>query len=358
MKNLQTNSTIATDVSGHQLDIFSDYEEAPKEVATHLTEMPKIVPTIRTNCVPDATLKHQNMTLVQYIYDNLRVMNAENGWSEYHYIDQQKKLKKFCEFQNYGLRLISEITPRDIQSYLMFLEDKGDIRRGKGLAPNSINRHCACISGLFKYAHTNGDIDVFPTFKWRRVEEGRIRTFSSEEIQNLLDFFQNDEHYGKKYPWIRDMMIVGLYTGMRLGEIKMIGSIVTLESDDEGDFLRIPAGKDKARSKKDRFISIDRPELLDAIKKLGNVSSYYSHYAFTSAWKKAKRKFAPDEKHFCSHILRHTCASYLANEQKANMEVIADYLGHRALATTRKYIHVSRKAKSEAQKSMDYGVAI
>ena len=47
------------------------------------------------------------------------------------------------------------------------------------------------------------------------------------------------------------MMIVGLYTRMKLGEIKMIGSIVTSESDDEGDFLLISAGKNKPRSKKE-----------------------------------------------------------------------------------------------------------
>ena len=40
------------------------------------------------------------------------------------------------------------------------------------------------------------------------------------------------------------------------------------------------------------------------------------------------------------------------------MEVIAEYLGNRALATTRKYIHVSGRAESNAQNSMDYGVAI
>ena len=150
------------------------------------------------------------------------------------------------------------------------------------------------------------------------------------------------------------MMIVGLYTGMRRGELIQIGSKATLEKDDEGYYLHVPTTKNG----EPRDIPVDRPELLEAIKRLGNVSSYFSAYLFTSAWKKAKRTIAPNDPSFCSHVLRHTAASHMANVQKLNLLVIADYLGHKALQTTRKYVHVSRKAKREAVKSMDYGVAI
>ena len=62
---------------------------------------------------------------------------------------------------------------------------------------------------------------------------------------------------------------------------------------------------------------------------------------FHSAWRKARKAIAPGDYSFCFHVTRHTAASNMANKQKTNLLVIADYLGHRALKTTRKYVHAS-----------------
>ena len=57
-------------------------------------------------------------------------------------------------------------------------------------------------------------------------------------------------------------------------------------------------------------------------------------------------------------MLRHTAASYMANTLKMNTMIIAQYLGHRSLTTTQKYVHADLNEISSAQNQMNYGVAI
>ena len=47
----------------------------------------------------------------------------------------------------------------------------------------------AAISNLFKHALIQDDIPKMPKIYFKNEGEGRIRTFSDEEIQKLLDFF-------------------------------------------------------------------------------------------------------------------------------------------------------------------------
>ena len=153
------------------------------------------------------------------------------------------------------------------------------------------------------------------------------------------------------------MTIVGMYTCMRRNEIRLIGSKVFIEKDNEGEYLLLSAGMTKNGDK--RKIPVDgQPDLKEAIERLGNVSKKYTHHKFHLAWRKARKMIAPGDLNFCGHALRHTAASNMANKQKTNLLVIADYLGHRALETTRKYVHASLEAKRDAMSGMKYGVQV
>jgi len=66
-------------------------------------------------------------------------------------------------------------------------------------------------------------------------------------------------------------------------------------------------------------------------------------YHFEEAWRTA-RKAARLAK-FRFHDLRHTCASYLAQNGAGVLE-IADVLGHRQLSMTRRYAHLTIDSKA------------
>ena len=71
----------------------------------------------------------------------------------------------------------------------------------------------------------------------------------------------------------------------------------------------------------------------------------------------AKKIIAPNDPHFTFHVTRHTCASELANEDNQNLKLIAEYLGHRSLNTTTKYVHASHGAKKKLLQKRMRGAA-
>lgn len=298
----------------------------------------------------------ENRQLYQYIRDNLKTIAFEKDWTDGHLEDSCTKLMRFCDYDGNGQLDIQSIAAKHITKFVMHLIEEGNYRLKRGLSPKTANRYLAALSCLFKYAVDADDIVKMPKITFRDEGEGRIRTFSDEELQKLLDFFRTDPTYSK-YKWIRDMTIVGMYTGMRRSEIKYIGSKVFVQQDDEGEYLFLPAHITKNGD--ERKIPIDgQLDLKEAIERLGNCSKKYTHHKFHCAWRKARKAIAPGDYSFCSHTLRHTVASNMANKQKTNVLVIADYLGHRALETTRKYVHASLEAKRDAMKGMKFGVRV
>jgi integrase len=66
-------------------------------------------------------------------------------------------------------------------------------------------------------------------------------------------------------------------------------------------------------------------------------------YNFDSAWAGALRRARIERFRF--HDLRHTCASYLA-QQGASLLEIADVMGHRQLAMVKRYAHLTTDTKA------------
>ncbi|HET9643587.1 MAG TPA: site-specific integrase [Burkholderiaceae bacterium] len=67
-------------------------------------------------------------------------------------------------------------------------------------------------------------------------------------------------------------------------------------------------------------------------------------YTFDSRWQEALK--AAKVKNFRFHDLRHSCASYLAQDG-ASLLQIADVLGHRQLQVTKRYSHLATSHKAE-----------
>ena len=92
----------------------------------------------------------------------------------------------------------------------------------------------------------------------------------------------------------------------------------------------------------------------NAVHRVVTTSFEYNHHVFHKAWLKARRYICPGDKDFTFHVTRHTCASNLANKHNTNLKVISEYLGHRSINTTTKYVHASHDAKKEALASLTY----
>ena len=84
------------------------------------------------------------------------------------------------------------------------------------------------------------------------------------------------------------MAIVGLYTGLRLGEMKEIGRRATLTPC--GKFLHLPA--DICKSGHYRNVPLSHPSVYRAVKRLGVVANKFSPDVYRKAWLKARKEIA------------------------------------------------------------------
>lgn len=104
----------------------------------------------------------------------------------------------------FGDKPIRKISPRDVQSWVSSMDDKG-------LAPATIARCYRYLKASLKQAEAWGDIEKCPCCKidLPRQEHKELEFLKPDEFKRLLDEFEEPE---------RTFIAVLAYTGMRLGE--------------------------------------------------------------------------------------------------------------------------------------------
>jgi integrase len=245
---------------------------------------------------------------------------AERLWSGKHLRESKSKMAKFSDFNGYGERRLDDFKPADLYAYLDHV--------GERFTDNTVNHYAAAISVVFNHAVEMELITHAPKVKWRKVKTGRPRYLTDDEYAQLREFLANDRNW-----WMEHFVIIGMNTGMRLGEIRQIGRKAFLSEDKQ--WLTLP----ETKNGDERIIPIS-VETLAAIEALGGrPEDHYSHRKFYRCWGKARRKIAQGDKTFVFHTLRHTCATTMANDLQVNSILIGQMLGHRSEQTTRKYIH-------------------
>ena len=264
--------------------------------------------------------------------------NADEIWptSEKHQSEATMRVLQFCYFNRNGYKAVDEIVNSDIRAFLTKLEDDN-------CKPATINRYAAAISKVFKFAVEEGYIDRAPTIKYRKEPEGRPRVFTDTERDRLINFLQRS-----RAPWMADMAILALQTGMRRGEIIKIGTpgatlierpgmpVLRLHDTKNGDTRDVPLNE-IAKEAYDRLA--------------GMHGGFWSSRIFYDVWAEARSLIARGDKDFVFHVCRHSAATEMAN-MNINTTLIGKFLGHRSSETTKKYIHLEDKASFEIANAM------
>jgi integrase len=202
--------------------------------------------------------------------------------------------------------------------------------RAKGNRNSTVNRKLACLSKLLRKHYRNGAIDRLPDFRKLPERNGRIRFLSRAEeaaLSNALD--EIDMRYGALARFLAD-------TGARVGEA------LSLRWCDAGD------GKAtfwETKSNTPRTVPLTRraTSVLATLRETEAIGPFCAvRYAnFRNAWLRARRKAGLNrDPQVVPHILRHTCASRLA-QNGVDVKRIQEFLGHRTLAMTLRYAHLA-----------------
>lgn len=216
--------------------------------------------------------------------------------------------------------------------------------RGKPIAPATLNRYAASLAAVFTWSihrriAPKGWVHPCRSVK-RRVEDNeKTRFLSDDERGRLLAACK-----ASKWPRMYLLVLLALTTGARRGELMglrwgdfdLTHKVVNVERTKNGDPKVLPlvpavieevtrlAGSATALV----FASVREPE---------------QAFSAETRWRQALQ--ASGVKGFRFHDLRHSCASYLAQNGGTLLE-IADLLGHRQISMTKRYSHLAASHRS------------
>ena len=273
------------------------------------------------------------MIISQFIQEE-----ASRLWDGKHLKDVTSQLARFCAFKDHGQRQLSDFMPRDIHAFQDHLLEAGRTK-------STVNRYNSAISAIFKHACEEELITHAPRFKWLKTKSNRLRYFSDSEVKQIEEFFSNH-----KRSWMKQLFIIGINTGMRLGEITQIGETAELQTDEDGSkWVYLP----QTKNGDERYVPLNKAAQ-KAIKELGGrVLDHYSHRMFYNAWLDCRYTVAKNDKEFVFHVCRHTCATRLANDLGAKTLIIGKMLGHRSTNTTQKYVKAKGATLQEYAKLLE-----
>ena len=283
---------------------------------------------------------------------HLKKSKAENAESSYRRnLLSARHLKSF-----FGKKRISKIQSNEVLMRKYMNQRKEAIaikqlkqgRHKSELTYTSINRELALMRSMFNVLILAGKADKNPVSLVTLFEEPqKERVLSQDETERIFIAIDSSDI---RYSHLKDIIIIGLNTAMRLGEILGIKkSWVKLKDG----VIVVPKGSQK-RKKKDKRVPVNsvlRP-IVNRLMKNNKGSDYLivnpkTGTKFTSiqnGWngilKKAGIEGRPGVDKLRIHDIRHTAATNLARAGK-NMKFIAQYLGHTDIKTSARYIHYS-----------------
>jgi integrase len=239
--------------------------------------------------------------------------------------DEQRKLDFWTK--HLGSKQVRDIVKSDISTTLSHLP--------KQLTNATINRYKAAISVVFSYACSEYDLPDNPLRHIRSLSEprGRIRFLSDDERSRLFKAVRQSS-WDKLYL----LVLLAITTGARKGEL------VNLRWCDV-DLERQTAYVATTKNGQPKVLPLTDSVVVELSKfvQSGNSLIFNSEittdspFCFYKQWKKVL--LSADIENFRFHDLRHTTASYLAQNGASLLE-IADVLGHKQIQMTKRYAHL------------------
>ncbi len=265
-------------------------------------------------------------------------------------VNVTSRLRPFVEYL--GDCIAHEIDADQIQDVLHAVQARGAmscpgghrpgtqaVSLGRPLALTTLNRYRAAISaalawGKRKRLYPKGWINPVTEVEQHPENNARIRFLTADEYTRLLAA-------AKISAWskLRVLIMMAVTTGARRGAL-----LGLRWADVDLDNSRAYVERTKNGS---AFVLVLLPEVITELRKIkgkaadedlvfcGRKSN--APAAFNASWQTALK--AARIEGACFHTLRHTHASWLA-QQGAQLLEIADSMGHKSLTMTRRYAHL------------------
>ena len=271
---------------------------------------------------------------------DFRVRDIANAWLERHVCNlKPSSAKRYeCLIRDYigpklGRIYADKLTPQMVVRFHDALGNK----------PRTANYCVSTLSSMWGWANKRGLINLEnPCLGIQRYDEvKRKRYLTAPEIKLLAEAFREEEQIN---PFAVAAIKILIMTGARLGEI-----LSAKWEWIDGDILKLPDSKTGAKD-----ITLPSP-VLDVLSSLPRLEmnpyiivgkkSGQHMVNLRKPWMRIVKRAGIE--HVRLHDLRHSFASF-ALSSGASLTLIGGQLGHRSIATTQRYAHLSRDPVRQA----------
>jgi len=268
--------------------------------------------------------------------------HAARRANHYRELTSVKTLKAF-----FGNPTLDHVTPKMIVAYK-------NQRYIDGVKPATINRELASLKKAFNLARR----------EWEWCTDNPVCRVSMERENNTRDRWLTVEEETRLFnaagPWLRELMLFAIHTGMRMGEIlgltwagvDLFRRTVTVFKSKNGERRTIPLNQTALELLKNKYGSRSVETQLvfpsDARTRLNasNISR-----SLNLALGKAKMT----DFHF--HDLRHTCATRMV-QGGVDLYKVQRLLGHKSPIMTQRYAHHYPESLRDGIEVLDAGRAV
>jgi integrase len=226
----------------------------------------------------------------------------------------------------------------------------------EGLTNKTINNHLAVLNKCLLTAQEWLELDKIPKIKKLKVPPQKYDYLTVEESRSLL------RHTSGMW---RDIVLVALKTGLRLGELRGL-KWKDISWEKRELTVRRSVYLDKhivpPKSNKERIVPLSDDAYLILSQNRREKGFIFSikpgiHLKNTCCRKRLyKMCDAAGLRRIGWHVLRHTFASQLVMAG-AHLKAVQELLGHTDIQTTMRYAHMSPSTLSETVKLLDTGSA-
>jgi integrase len=230
---------------------------------------------------------------------------------------------------------ISDVDTTRLDRLVKELSAKPGVTSGSKLSAGTINRYLSAASGVLKFARARGMVASQPVVPWLK-ETGHRIAFLDEALQPIV------VGYMVSQGWLAAALALRVLvaSGMRWGEFISVDAIQLTS-----EWIKLDATKTDTP----RDIPLD-PKLMGEFKAMV-IQNGRPNYTTMRRQLKAALEACGGDPAIGIHNLRHTTATRL-NKLEVPTATVQQFLGHKDIKTTMKYLHVEAADLMAASKKL------
>lgn len=312
-----------------------------------------------------------NKSIIKYLGDYLDYAEIEKGLSSKTQENYSRFLTKF--FNWLGANQLSELKPRDLSpdhiwQYRVFLSRHADPRTKKTLKKTTQNYYLIALRSLLEFFVEKNISSLSPSqVKLAKDKADKeIKFLKLEQIEKLLLAPKTDSRIGLRD---RAMLETLFSTGLRVAELVALNreqfrtirgsSDLEVSVIGKGSKIRTVYFSERATAwlKKYLEVRLDMDEALFINYRRGADSSSGSRRLTTKSVEEIVKKYLKLTGlpiMATPHTLRHSYATDLL-AQGVDLRLVQEFLGHKNIATTQIYTHVTNKQLKDVHKRFHSG---